>query len=124
MNIATKAPDITPEVAREFQRRATISRMARIEREKAEERQRDIEARALAISRQITPDSDEARRNRVQKQIDHLLTDMESAKSVVVRLRISAALDRLWKLVQPTAGVLRPSKRSQGSTERPTVQPT
>lgn len=112
-----KAPNFTPENARTMALRSVASRKSNRQREKA----------AFEAGRQAAleerPDNDEARKARVQRQIDILLADMEKSKSVDVRLRISAALERLWKLVSPTAGVLRP-KRGSGSTERPTVQPT
>lgn len=104
-NIATKAPNFTRENAAEMARRATRARVARLDSERAE-----LEAERAANARQ--PDDDDARKRRVQKQIDLLLGDMERAKSVKVRLACSAALERLWKLVTPTAGVLRPPKRS------------
>lgn len=104
-NPATKAPNFTRENAAEMARRATRARVARLNRESAE-----LAAERAANARD--PDDDDARKRRVQKQIDLLLGDMESAKSVKVRLACSAALERLWKLVTPTAGVLRPPKHS------------
>jgi hypothetical protein len=112
MNATNLAPPFTRENARAMQLRATQSRVARIEREKAE-RLHDMAVKvALELNEARAPDDDEARKRRVQKQIDLILGDMERAKSVKVRLACSAALERLWKLVTPTAGAFRPSKRS------------
>jgi hypothetical protein len=120
-NLANLAPPITPETAREYQRRATQSRMARIEREKADDRQRDIEARALALA--MLPEPEERRVSRTKKQIDRLLDDMEGA-SLKDRLTISRTIADLWKLVQPTAGVSKPSRqRSQAISQPISSQP-
>ncbi len=124
-NLATKAPNFTRENAPDMARRATESRLAREAREKAEDRQRDIEARALAISREIRVDPDDARKMRVQKQIDLLLTDMEATKDADKRLRFGAAIERLWKLVQPTAGVQRPGRtRRESARIEPEPEPS
>ena len=118
MNLANLAPAFTPETARDCQRRAVESRMARIEREKAEDRQRDIEARAIALA--MIPDAEEKRVSRTKKQIDRLLEDMESADSFDERKEIAAAIERLWKLVQPTAGVQRNRAKARPEAPRPT----
>ena len=106
MNLANLAAPFTPETAREAQRRSTASRLARKLREA-----RLLEAAAALTRSHQPPAPDESRRQRVQKQIDLLLTDMEKAKSIEVRLRISAALERLWKLVAPTNGKTLKSNR-------------
>jgi hypothetical protein len=100
-------------------RRATASRMDRIAREK---RERDAElailhAQAEALAK--LPDTPDTRRNKVEKQIDRLLSDMERAKDLADRLRIAGAVERLWKLVEPTAGALRPSKPGKSSRSGP-----
>jgi hypothetical protein len=108
-NPATLAPRITPDNAREMQRRATQSRLAREAREKAEDLERDIAARA----RILAPEPDEARRQRTLKQIDLLdkrisaaMDDDDDDRA----MSLIAAKERLWKLVQPTAGSLRPGR--------------
>lgn len=111
-NLATKAPNFTRENAADMARRAVESRLAREAREKAEDRQRDIEARALAISRETRPEPDEARKLKVQKQIDILLDDMIGA-DLKERLAISRTLSDLWKLVQSVPG------SSKGRASRP-----
>ncbi len=108
----TKAPNFTRENAGEMARRATISRVAREKRER-EQLKAAIESEKLALA--SMPQNDDARRARVQKQIDVLLNDMESASSLEKRLQLGSAIERLWKLVQPTAGVLRPNKQSRRS---------
>jgi len=117
---ATRAPLITRETAADMARRAAASRVARIQREKAEERQRDIEARALAISRETTPDPDDARKAKILNQIDGLLNDMKGA-NLKTRLLLGKAVAELWKLVQPTAGVSKLS-RSRPAPPAPTPQ--
>jgi aromatic ring hydroxylase len=108
---ATRAPLITRETAADMARRAAASRVARIQREKAEERQRDIEARALAISRETTPDPDDARKAKVLKQIDKYLSEMKDA-SIEERIAIGKAVKDLWPLTLPTAGVNKPRQSS------------
>lgn len=100
-NLATKAPNFTRENAAEMARRATKSRLARITREKMIERHAS------------THDPDDARNARVKRQVDLLLDEMDRAKSWQRRDKISRAIERLWKLVQPTAGALRPGRRSR-----------
>lgn len=120
---ATKAPNFTPANAADMARRSAVSRVARIEREKAENRQRDIEARALAISRETVPDPDEARKNATLKQIDRLDKMIDAALTRADEdtfLKLAGAKEKLWKLVQPTAGVLKNSKRAIRSA--PAVQ--
>lgn len=66
---------------------------------------------------------DECRKRRVQKQIDLLITDMEEASSFDKRKEIAFAIERLWKLVQPTAGVSKPARnRPQAAPVEP-IQP-
>jgi hypothetical protein len=102
---ATKAPNFTRENAAEMARRATRSRLARIEREK------QIEATRQA-TRAAGPDTDDARRARVQRQIDLLLTDMETAATLTQRLKLGSAIERLWRLVQPTMAAVKPGRRA------------
>jgi len=113
-----KAPNFTSANAAEMARRATKSRLARIQREKEE---------AERAAREAAPTTDDARRERTLKQLDLLdkmIDDSLAAGSAKLFLQLSAAKERLWKLVSPTAGVLKPGKRAAGMTSRPTVQPT
>ena len=96
-----KAPPITRENAREFALKSNAIQKAR----------REEFARLSALATRATDDY--TRKARVLKQIDILLADMELAKSFQMRAKISAALERLWKLVQPTAGALRPGRGSR-----------
>jgi hypothetical protein len=95
--------------------------MARIEREKAEDRQRDIEARAIALA--MIPDAEEKRVSRTKKQIDRLLEDMEDAEDFDARKEIASAIERLWKLVQPTAGVNKPGRSRRPEPPMPSPKP-
>jgi hypothetical protein len=124
MNLANLAPAFTPETAREYQRRATESRNARIAAEKAEERQRDVEARAIALA--MIPDAEDKRVNRTKKQIDRLLEDMEKERDSSERRKIASCISDLWKLVSPTAGVSHPgrSKRAEAPIAMPINTPT
>ena len=111
-NPATKAPNFTRENAGEMARRATRARLARIAREKAE-------AQALRDALARIPDGEDARRNRTLKQLDMLDVLIDRALNLGHSdkfLKLSAAKERLWKLVQPTAGVLKqPRRRSAGA---------
>jgi len=110
-NTANLAPRFTRENAAQMAQRATASRVARQEREKAEERQRDIEARALALSRDAKPEPDDARRAKVLREIDDYLNDMKGAE-LDEKLKIGKAIADLWKLVQSTPGAAKPSRRA------------
>jgi hypothetical protein len=102
-NLATKAPNFTPETARLAALKSHESRRQNLEREK------------MLLATQA-PDNDEARKNRTLKQIDKLdkLIDDALVKADEERfLKLTAAKERLWKLVQPTAGVQKPSRSRQ-----------
>jgi hypothetical protein len=106
MNLATKAPNFTRETAR-----AAALKSAEVRRQN---REREKLALAAAV-----PDSDDARKQRTLKQLDKLDALIDAA---LVRgdedsfLRLTAAKDKLWKLVQPTAGQLRPGRKSPRSS--------
>ena len=107
-NLATLAPPFTKENAKEMSRRGAEARRIKREREKA------LLAQAAELARRTAnPDTDAARSERVKKQIDALLTDMERTKDTDKRLRIAGALDRLWKLVQPTCAPIKANARSR-----------
>jgi hypothetical protein len=106
-----KAPNFTRENAAEMARRATVAREARRAREKAI-------LREYAKNPPVDAD-DNARRKRVLRQIarcDSLLLTCEPKDFP----KLTAAKERLWRLIFPTAGVLRP--RSKPRQERPTVR--
>jgi hypothetical protein len=110
VNLATKAPNFTRENAAEMARRSNASRIARIEREKQERLARENLILAAGRAMASLPTGDEARRAKVLKQIDSLISDMEKSESIEERIKIGKAVEGLWKLVQPTAGVLKPGK--------------
>jgi hypothetical protein len=57
------------------------------------------------------------------KQIDGYLDDMRGA-SIETRLKLGKAIADLWKLVQPTAGQLRPAHKStRPAPPQPTQTP-
>jgi len=118
-----KAPNFTRENAGEMARRATKSRVAREQREKEQARLRDLEARALVISREVNPDPDDARERRIKKQIDTVLSDMESAKSPMIRLKLVGALERLWNLLGASSGPKTGGNRPARPGHRPLALP-
>jgi hypothetical protein len=106
VNLSTKAPNFTRENAGEMARRATRSRLARIERERAE-------AQAVKDALASRPEPEDARKERTLKQLDKLDVLIDRALNLGQAgqfLKLSSAKQRLWKLVQPTAGVLKPAR--------------
>jgi hypothetical protein len=114
--ISMKAPPFTAENAAEMARRSVASRAAAKERDALAAAQAEQQARNAAVT------SDELRRLRVQKQIDLLLLDMELARGIETRMQIGSAIERLWKLVQPTAGVNRPGRQSKRNAEAQPIE--
>lgn len=113
-NPATKAPNFTPETARYYARKAQESRKLNREREIALLAMLKDQARVSE-----KPEPDEARKQRVLKQIDGYLDDMSGA-SLKTRLMLGKAIADLWKLVQPTAGVSKPGRNRR---DQPSSQP-
>jgi predicted Co/Zn/Cd cation transporter (cation efflux family) len=112
-NLATKAPNFTSETARLAAFKSHESRRQNIEREKM-----------LLVTQ--APDNDDARKNRTLKQIDKLdkLIDDALVKSDEERfLKLTSAKERLWKLVQPTAGVSKPSRQRSQAISQPISTP-
>ena len=104
VNYTTKAPNFTRENAGEMARRATRSRLARIARER--------EAAAAAM-RAAAPATDDTRKQATLRQLDKLDVLIDAALDAGKEsqfLRLTAAKERLWRLVQPTAGVAKPSR--------------
>lgn len=91
---------------------------ARILAAKAHEarRQRKLAAaEALARLAQITATPDDMRANRTRHQLDTLDAMIDKAlerRDYDALPTLTAAKERLWKLVQPTAGQLKPSRRA------------
>lgn len=114
-NLATKAPNFTRENAAEMARRATVSRLARIAREKSEKEAAEIASRARP---------DDARKETTLKQIDALdkrINDALKEGDDDLFVKLASAKDKLWKLVQPTAGALKPQKQSRNTSPAPQV---
>jgi len=119
VNLATKAPNFTPETARLMAIRSQESRRLNIQREKEA-----FEAGRQSALNEKTLD-DEARRTITLQQIDKLdqrineaLADDDEERF----LKLTGAKERLWKLVAPTAGVLKP-KRAGEASRRPSAVP-
>ena len=113
-NLATKAPNFTVENAKEMSRRAVEARKTKRIREK--ELLAILQEQARLTEK---PAPDEARKQRVLRQIDDYLDDMKGA-SLKTRLMIGKAVAELWKLVQPTAGV---QKHSRSRQQQAPVEP-
>lgn len=98
------APIITTENARTF-----AARSAEVRRAKRDRRLSGAEMGGNAPA----PASDDARRVRCQRQVDVLLGSLERARTDEARFAIIAALEKLWRLVQPTAGVAKPARSAR-----------
>lgn len=105
-------PNFTSSNAREMALKSAEVRRAARDARIARKLQREAEQDNPAVS------SDDTRRVRCARQVDVLLGSLEKAKSDEARFAIIAALEKLWKLVQPTAGVAKPKR---GRIEAPTV---
>lgn len=115
-----KAPNFTRENAGAMARLATAARV-RNQQARVAQALADGQAREKA-EREKLPAPDDARRDRTLKQLDLLdnLVDAALAAGDADRfLQLSQAKDRLWKLVQPTAGALRPSKSGKSIRSGP-----
>ena len=97
-----KAPPFTRENAAEMARRATASRLARIA---AERRERDNLATAIEGM-----DAEMARKARVLKQIARIDDLLDSCARDEVPGLVGAK-EKLWSLVIPKAGSLRPQSQ-------------
>ena len=92
-------PLITRENAAEMQRRAQVAIAARKERAR-------LDREKLA---NLPASADElARSKRVFAQIDRCDQFLEECLDAETYVKLTAAKERLWKLVVPTAGVMRP----------------
>ena len=92
-------------------RRATRARLARIAREKAA---------ALATA----PKPDDARRNQTLRQIDQvdvLIDEALASKNRTAFIELTAAKERLWKLVNPSVSSLKSTAKA--SARRPILGP-
>ena len=115
-NLATKAPNFTPETARAAAIKSAESRKLN--------RLREIERLANERSK-----PDDARKEMTLRQIDRLdklIGSALDADDANLFLKLAAAKEKLWKLVQPTAGVSHPgrSKRAEAPIAMPINTPT
>ena len=119
-NLATKAPNFTKENARAFAMKGAATRKANREREKL------LLAQAAELARlNPKPTDDQARKETTLIQIDkldQLINRALERKDDDLFLRLATAKEKLWKLVQPTAGVMKPSRISKRTIE-PTAKP-
>lgn len=108
-NLATKAPNFTSESGS----RAGIA--SGISRRLLREREKDFLAKTKELERLTSrPNDDETRKQTTLKQIDALDKRINEALEEDDEerfLKLSSVKEKLWKLVQPTAGVLK--QRSQ-----------
>jgi hypothetical protein len=109
--IPVQMPLFTSETAVQFGR---LSGQAR--------RQRAAEAKAAAALPPVQP-QDEARKRRVLIQIDRCDDMLAKARNPEMFIRLTTAKERLWGLVFPKAGVMRPRSQSQ-RRPAPTVSET
>ncbi len=118
MNLATKAPNFTPETAKFMAARSLASRRLNAQREKEA-----FEAGRIAALK-AQPNDDEARRKTTLAQLDALDKRLDAAlddEDDERFMKLAAIKAKLWALVQPTAGVMKPASRR--TSNRPTVEP-
>lgn len=109
-NLATKAPNFTLENAKFMAYKSVLSRQHNAKREK------EAYERGYQDALNLKPTDETARRNVTLLQIDRL--DAMINKSLDEQdseafLKLSGAKEKLWKLVQPTAGVARPKRNRE-----------
>jgi hypothetical protein len=112
-NPATKAPNFTPELAAKYAPLATIAR----------EKNREMR-RLAAEAEKSAVVTDDARKTQTLNQIDRLDKLINAAlddDDADLFLKLTAAKERLWKLVQPTAGVNKPRQSSRPAPPTPSV---
>jgi len=94
-------PLITRENAAEFGRKSAIAR--KLAKERAEREKQGLPAIPVAAEDQRT-------RERVKRQIERCDAMLEKCKSPRVFVQLTAAKEKLWNLIYPKAGSIRPSK--------------
>jgi len=106
----------TKENAAEMARRSVKAR---------EERRAQRKAMAAAIRLESSPDCDQARNRRVFAQIRQCDEMIDECRDPDTFVKLTAAKERLWRLVFPTAGVLKPANapRRRQSTSLPEPSP-
>ena len=86
---------------------AQVMLQRRLERKAAEELARLNPPPTPAESGQL------ARTGRIERQIDATIKSLEDCEDDDLRVKLTAALDRLWNLVYPRAGVSKPPRGNQ-----------
>jgi hypothetical protein len=109
-------PLFTVENAAELGRKGAIRRKELIEQRKAEAKQAEFE--------RATPEPEAAieRTKRQLSKVDDMIDAALEEDDADLFLRLSAAKERLWKLVSPTAGVLK-QPRGRQDRLRPAIAP-
>jgi uncharacterized protein YpiB (UPF0302 family) len=100
--------------------RSTVSRRHNAKREK------EAYERGYAEALSLKPDTDEARKKMTLRQIDSLDARINNALDEDDEerfLKLTAAKERLWKLVQPTAGVNKPGRSRRPEPPMPSPKP-
>ena len=102
-----KAPPFTAQTAAEMARKSHVARALK----------RAATEAALNMRKSNPPQlADDMRRVRTLRQLDKLDVMIDEAldkSNTVLFLQLSSAKERLWKLVQPTAGQLKPSAKAK-----------
>lgn len=108
----------TKENAGEMARRATVARLARIKRDK-EEAFAERERRA----RMPIDASEDAKKLRVQKQIETCDRMLDECCDPELFVKLTMAKERLWNLIYPKPGSLRPKQSRQDRAPISPIEP-
>jgi hypothetical protein len=107
-SLANLVRPFTPESARIAAVKSSTARQARKQRE------RELVERAVdLLKRHPTPAEPDARRARTLKQVDRIDDEIDRCldRRQFDRLpELTSAKDKLWKLVEPSAGTMKPSR--------------
>lgn len=79
--------------------------------------------RSLALAAPPLETDDSRRKDRVLRQIDRLDVMIEHCRDAELFLRLANAKERLWNLVYPKPGSLRPGKSRSAPEARAPIQP-
>jgi transposase-like protein len=104
----------TSETAREYGRKGNLIRWSRV---RAQAQIAEVPQIPAAPPQRIAEDS---RKERVMKQLDKLDEMLDACKEPKMFIQLTAAKERLWNLVFPKPGSLRPKQSRQ---ERASIQP-
>ena len=92
----------TAENAAEMQKRAQVA----IARKKAAKEELERLQRIAAVTTAGT--NADARKAKVENLLDRMLDDMLQAEDGLTRARIASSMDKVWNLLYPRAGALKP----------------